>query len=721
MGNLTLNLDVDYLYSAVIDPSNGFAYFGTAESPDLCQIIKINLTDFTRVGNLTLNSDEGDLESAVLDPSNGFAYFGTYTTSGQIIKINLTDFTRVGNLTLNSDEGDLESAVIDPSNGFAYFGTSSSPDKIIKINLTDFTRVGNLTFNPSEYESQTAVIDPSNGFAYFGTSSSPNQIIKINLTDFTRVGNLTLNEYGGSPRPAVIDPSNGFAYFSATNTNPSQIIKINLTDFTRVGNLTLNAGEGPLYSAVIDPSNGFAYFGTYTSSNSQIIKAQLSQKNTIKTIKINVTETAYVDNISFYSHLNTSQVRLAVYNSTKHLLWESNSTENTVLNGWLNISISDGTPSSLTLSSGTYYLAYQINTTSSVPSYLQGSFNDGFYLEQPYQSFPASILSENTTSEVWSMFLTYETTAPTTTTTSTTTVSSGGGGGGGEGSSGLSKLWSTVLANAEYYWNIADAQLRVTQINFTSTVQRSNVRLNAQRLTSKPANISQNLSGVAYQYVEITKSNIQDSEIKDAKIRFKVQKSWLTSNNLQTSDIKMARYSGGWADLQIQKTGEDTSWVFYTSPTPGFSTFAIYAGTSGTTTTTTTTPAGTTTPGEATSTTQPVVVGEGDMSKLLLIMGVVFLILVGVLVALTVISKNSKRDKDNPAEDEFEQLEMKWASPPKKSKMDKARTAEDEFEQMKRKWTPTPKNSKKDKGNLNVDDFEQLKRKWSKTQKDTIQ
>ena len=243
-------------------------------------------------------------------------------------------------------------------------------------------------------------------------------------------------------------------------------------------------------------------------------------------------------------------------------------------------------------------------------------------------------------------------------TTTSTTTPSGGGGGGGGGSSRLSKLWSTILANAENAWDIADMQLRVTQINFTSNVEKSNVRLYAQRLTSKPANISENLSGSVYQYIEITKSNIENSEIRDAKIQFKVDKSWLTSNGLQPSDISLARYSGGWADLQADKTGEDSSWVFYRSSAPGFSTFAIYAENNSATTTTssTTITAETTLPVE-TTTTQPARL-EGNTKNLLLIMTIIFLALVGVLIALRVMSK---KGKETAGEDEFEQLKGKWS------------------------------------------------------------
>lgn len=64
-----------------------------------------------------LDIGERFLFSAVVDTANGYAYFGTGTTPGRVIKVALGSGsnppTRVGSVTLNSDEDTLGSAVID--------------------------------------------------------------------------------------------------------------------------------------------------------------------------------------------------------------------------------------------------------------------------------------------------------------------------------------------------------------------------------------------------------------------------------------------------------------------------------------------------------------------------------------------------------------------------------------------------------------------------------
>jgi len=99
-------------------------------------IVKIDLSSFTRVGSITLDYGEGEnLWSAVVDPSGQYAYFGTFTVPGMIVKIDLSSFTRVGSITLNSGEDCLFPAVIDPSGQYAYFGTYTSPGIVVKVDL----------------------------------------------------------------------------------------------------------------------------------------------------------------------------------------------------------------------------------------------------------------------------------------------------------------------------------------------------------------------------------------------------------------------------------------------------------------------------------------------------------------------------------------------------------------------------------------------------------
>ncbi|MFL6373829.1 MAG: hypothetical protein ACJ73D_04095, partial [Pyrinomonadaceae bacterium] len=208
-----------------IDPVNGFAYFGTSTTVGPGAVVKVRLSDFTRVGALVLTGEDDAPGSAVIDTAGGFVYFGGY--NGDIIKVRLSDFTRVA--VIETGTG-FQAAVIDANNGFAYFGSLTSPGAVFKVRLSDFTIVDVLVLNTNEIGLLSAVIDTVNGFAYFGTSNNnninnPTFIVKIRLSDFTRVGNLQLPAYpnGQNPTCAAIDTASGFVYFGLFDSH--EIIK----------------------------------------------------------------------------------------------------------------------------------------------------------------------------------------------------------------------------------------------------------------------------------------------------------------------------------------------------------------------------------------------------------------------------------------------------------------------------------------------------------------
>jgi hypothetical protein len=139
-----------------------------------------------------------------------------------------------------------------------------------------------------------------------------------------------------------------------------------------------------------------------------------AQKGFIKGTRLALTNLAAVSNVFFYSHVAAGNARLALYtnSSPKALLWQSGVISNTASNDWLVAPISAGTPGNLILLPGTYWLAWQVDTTYDAPSYAAGAVGDGFYLSQPFGNFPASLAGEQTSSETWSGYFNYASPAP---------------------------------------------------------------------------------------------------------------------------------------------------------------------------------------------------------------------------------------------------------------------------------------------------------------------
>jgi hypothetical protein len=123
--------------------------------------------------------------------------------------------------------------------------------------------------------------------------------------------------------------------------------------------------------------------------------------------KISVTDSnAIISTVNFYAH-STGNYRVAVYSDSSGpntKLWESSDTAATV--GWNTITTAAGTPTSLTLNTGTYWLVYQWNSANSGPSYTAGVNGDGKYVAMAYGSFPATWTSGTVTDQKWSIYLT---------------------------------------------------------------------------------------------------------------------------------------------------------------------------------------------------------------------------------------------------------------------------------------------------------------------------
>jgi hypothetical protein len=113
--------------------------------------------------------------------------------------------------------------------------------------------------------------------------------------------------------------------------------------------------------------------------------------------------------MSFYSHA-TGNARLAIYNDASGApsakQWESGSVSVTA-GAWNTVNISSGTPASLILNSGTYWLAWQWNNANTGPSYMAGTAGTGNYLVQSYGSFPTNWTGGTASSENWSLYASY--------------------------------------------------------------------------------------------------------------------------------------------------------------------------------------------------------------------------------------------------------------------------------------------------------------------------
>lgn len=119
---------------------------------------------------------------------------------------------------------------------------------------------------------------------------------------------------------------------------------------------------------------------------------------------------------------------------------------------------------------------------------------------------------------------------------------------------------------------------KIQQVTITPNVDISFMEVTLKN-TNKPSGASDPVAsdkGKVLMYIELTKQFFSDDNITEAKIDFKVEKSWLTTNGIGQDTVRLYRYSGSeWEELTTTETSDDSTYVYYQATTSKLSIFAI--------------------------------------------------------------------------------------------------------------------------------------------------
>ncbi len=130
-----------------------------------------------------------------------------------------------------------------------------------------------------------------------------------------------------------------------------------------------------------------------------------------------------------------------------------------------------------------------------------------------------------------------------------------------------------LIANTPVLYSYKTFELGIYEIVLTGKENEDDVPLRVEVLkgTSKLATIS--APGMVYKNVNVWAGTKQ---IKKVLIRFKVENSWITDNNLASSDVKMVTWDGSkWVQLETLKKSEDAVYTFYEAKTDALFIFSI--------------------------------------------------------------------------------------------------------------------------------------------------
>ncbi|MCE8424924.1 MAG: PGF-pre-PGF domain-containing protein, partial [Candidatus Methanoperedens sp.] len=170
--------------------------------------------------------------------------------------------------------------------------------------------------------------------------------------------------------------------------------------------------------------------------------------------------------------------------------------------------------------------------------------------------------------------------------TITTTTSSGGGSGGtGGGSSGVStsepfdniamseRYDKNLIANTPVTYVFKAPELGIYEIAVTGKESENEIALRVEVLKGTSKLVAIQAPGLVYRNVNVWAGT---KRLKEAVVRFKVENSWLSSNNLARSDIKMVKWdSSEWVLIETTEKNKDDKYTYYEAKTDTFSVFAI--------------------------------------------------------------------------------------------------------------------------------------------------
>ncbi|SET10788.1 PGF-pre-PGF domain-containing protein [Methanococcoides vulcani] len=139
----------------------------------------------------------------------------------------------------------------------------------------------------------------------------------------------------------------------------------------------------------------------------------------------------------------------------------------------------------------------------------------------------------------------------------------------------VAQQYLSINNKAEYTFN--DEANPITEISFMPLKNGGTISTTIEVLKDVSGLVEISPHGTVYKNMNIWISNdwASESTISETKIAFCVDKEWLNEYGIDSSSIKLMRYTSKWTELPTTITGEDENRVYFVAETPGFSPFAI--------------------------------------------------------------------------------------------------------------------------------------------------
>ncbi|MCG7849840.1 MAG: PGF-pre-PGF domain-containing protein, partial [ANME-2 cluster archaeon] len=163
--------------------------------------------------------------------------------------------------------------------------------------------------------------------------------------------------------------------------------------------------------------------------------------------------------------------------------------------------------------------------------------------------------------------------------------SSSGGGGGGTSGEAFENIvcpeTDREYVNKESYISYHyELECNIVEyINFTAVTSSGDIAAKVEILKNTSTLVDKAPPGIVFKNLNIWVGNYgwaTEKNMQDVVIGFRVDRSWVSQNNIDESSITMYRFNEGqWVPLNTTKKSEDAVHLFLEAQTPGFSPFAI--------------------------------------------------------------------------------------------------------------------------------------------------
>jgi len=138
----------------------------------------------------------------------------------------------------------------------------------------------------------------------------------------------------------------------------------------------------------------------------------------------------------------------------------------------------------------------------------------------------------------------------------------------------LTKLYLTISAGLTNI-TVDSTDIPLSAIYITLTNSSTNVQFIITRADSNKIVYS---ASKVYRYLKIDHANLDDKMIAGAKIKFRIEKSWMINNTKGNDDVLLSRYSeqtSAWQPLTTKNISEDATYVYFMAESTGLSLYVI--------------------------------------------------------------------------------------------------------------------------------------------------